>query len=167
MQTSLLAALQPLPILAAAPTLEKAGSAVATALGKVLANTAALTALSQLAHWNVEGKEFVSLHSLFNDHYDELFAAQDAIAEQIRKLGSYAPGGIGALSKLSDVKEFEAPLTSSDMLVKLVQGHTVTMDSAAAARDAAGTKDLETQNLMIDRVDAHKKALWMLNSLLK
>lgn len=45
-------------------------------------------------HWNVEGVNFPQLHGFFGDLYEELFAAIDPFAEQIRAQGEYAPRNV-------------------------------------------------------------------------
>lgn len=81
---------------------------VVQALSKLLANSYALLAQTQLAHWNVEGTDFFNLHSAFQKQYEELFEAVDEVAEQIRALGAYSPGGLQRLAEASDLSEMPA-----------------------------------------------------------
>lgn len=57
---------------------------VAAAFQSMLKDTYALYLLTHNYHWNVEGPKFVSLHTLFEQQYNELFLAIDEIAERIR-----------------------------------------------------------------------------------
>jgi hypothetical protein len=70
-------------------------------LNQVLADSYALMALTHLAHWNVEGPGFFSLHTAFQTQYEELFTAIDEIAERVRALGDYATGGLESLARPS------------------------------------------------------------------
>ncbi len=49
-------------------------------LNLVLADSYALMSLTHLAHWNVEGPGFFSLHKAFEDQYEDLFEAVDEVA---------------------------------------------------------------------------------------
>lgn len=149
-------------------TLE-AQDAVVAALTTLLADSYSLMAQSHVAHWNVEGPAFFELHGAFQKHYEELFEAVDVIAERLRALDVYAPGGLKTLAELSTVAEVPAgKAPAKDFVAALVGGHETVLESAKAARDAAGAvEDLETQDLAIGRGQAHEKILWMLKSYLK
>ncbi len=47
---------------------------LAEALSQVLANTFILSLKTQSFHWNVTGPMFYTLHSMFEDQYNELCA---------------------------------------------------------------------------------------------
>lgn len=137
-------------------------------LNLVLADSYALMALSHLAHWNVEGPGFFQLHEAFEKHYEELFEAVDEIAERIRALDAFAAGGLMTLGKAAGMDEFKAPMSQKDYVAALIVAHEKVVDDAAKARDlAADAEDLETQDLMIKRIQSHQKTLWMLKSFLK
>ncbi len=65
---------------------------VAEALSKVLADAFTLYLKTHNFHWNVVGPMFHTLHLMFEEQYNELWLAGDAIAERIRALGCTAPG---------------------------------------------------------------------------
>lgn len=137
-------------------------------LNLVLADSYALMALSHLAHWNVEGPGFFQLHEAFEKHYEELFEAVDEIAERVRALDAYAPGGLNTLGRLAGMEEFKAPMSQKDYVANLIVAHEKVMDDAGRIRDMAGDlHDLETQDLMLKRVNWHQKTIWMLKSFLK
>ena len=59
-------------------------------------------------------------------------------------------------------------MSQKDYVAALVVAHEKVTDDAAGARNAAGgADDLETQDLMIKRIQWHEKTLWMLKSYLK
>jgi starvation-inducible DNA-binding protein len=138
------------------------------ALNLVVADTYALMALSHLAHWNVEGPDFFPLHKAFQEQYENLFEAVDEIAERIRALDAYAIGGLSVLASTARMEEFKSPLPQKDYVAALIVAHEKIVDDAVRCRDAAGeTNDLQTQDLMIKRLEWHEKTLWMLKSYLK
>jgi starvation-inducible DNA-binding protein len=156
-------------------TPKQSNNPVTTALQEVLANTYSLYLTTHNYHWNVEGEYFVSLHRLFGEQYNEQFLAIDRIAEHIRALGDYALPFEGEtilqLSKMTSNalnKEDDAIARAERMLHNLVALTQAAIDSCQKAKvEAVETEDDETENLLVERVTAHKKALWMLGSFLK
>ncbi len=137
-------------------------------LNQVLADSYALMSLTHLAHWNVEGPGFFALHTAFQTQYEEMFTAIDEIAERIRALGAYAIGGLGTLADKAKLKEFSSPLPQDRYVKDLIAAHEKVVADAAKARDIAGdVNDPESEDLMIQRITTHEKALWMLRSFLK
>ena len=156
----------------ARPHTELSKAPTAQTLQKVLAGTYGLYLATHNYHWNVEGNLFVSLHSLFESQYNELFLAVDLIAERIRALGDYALPFEGdtiiQISKMTSNalnKEIDATLRAHRMLLNLIdltESAILSCQTAkAAAKDAT---DDESENLMIERITAHQKALWMLRA---
>ena len=141
---------------------------LAGCLNQVLADSYALMALTHLAHWNVEGPGFFSLHTAFQTQYEELFTAIDEIAERVRALGAYAIGGLGRLAQTAQLSEFAAPLSQEGYVRALLSANEKLVADACLARDLAGeTGDTESQDLMIGRITLHQKTIWMLRSFLK
>jgi starvation-inducible DNA-binding protein len=146
----------------------KKDTRVIDGLNLVLADTYALMALSHLAHWNVEGSDFYPLHKAFQEQYENLFEAADEIAERVRALDAYAIGGLTTLAKVAQMEEFKSPLPQKDYVAGLIVAHEKVMDDATRTRDLSGEgHDLQTQDLMIKRLQWHQKTVWMLKSYLK
>lgn len=147
---------------------ENTDKSVVNALRQVVADTYALLGQLHLCHWNVEGPNFFALHNAFEEQYNELFTAVDEIAERIRALGAYAPGGLGNLAKMAGMQEIEENAKASAMVEHLARAHNKLINDAILARDVAAEKgDKETEDLMISRIESHQKSLWMLESYLK
>ncbi len=141
---------------------------VPSALRQIVADTYALLGQTHLCHWNVEGPGFFALHTAFEQQYTELFTAVDEIAERIRALGSYAPGGLGNLAKMAGFDEIEENATDTEMVAHLAKLHRQLIANASKTRDLAGdVGDAETEDLMIARIQVHEKTVWMLESYLK
>ena len=150
-------------------------NAVAHALQKVLAGTYGLYMVTHNYHWNVEGDNFAPLHALFERQYNELFLAIDLIAERIRALGVYVSPfekenlvQLSRMISLCENKDTKANLHAERMVSNLV---TLTGDvirlCQSAKEKAQNAEDGETENLMVELITAHQKALWMLESTLK
>ena len=143
-------------------------NAIVSSLEVLIADTYALMAQTHLAHWNVEGTDFFQLHVAFQAQYEELFVAVDDIAEHLRTLEAYAPGGLGMLSEMSSVGRMERRLSGKEYVANLVEFHEALLVNAKKGRDLAGEAGfLETEDLIIARIQVHDKALWMLKSYLK
>ena len=135
-------------------------------LARLLADTYSLALKTQTYHWNVEGANFVALHSLFEQQYTELHAAVDGIAERIRALGDYAPGGFQEFLSLTTIADAKGQMKAEAMVADLAAGHLAVAGAAAkAAKSASAAGDEANAGLLADRAGAYQKAAWMLRSL--
>lgn len=149
-------------------TSTKKDTRLVDALNLALADSYQLMALTHLAHWNIEGPGFFSLHKAFQDQYEDIFEAVDEIAERVRALDAYAIGGLSKLAKTAGMEEFGSPMPQKDFVAALIVAHEKTMDDCARARDLAGeANDLQSQDLMIKRIQWHEKTTWMLKAYLR
>ena len=141
---------------------DAARSDIADALQSILGSTYRLLVKTQIHHWNVVGPLFHPIHVLTEEHYENMFEAVDTLAERIRALGhpTAAPvigtetGGV-------------ATMTAQDLLKDLVADHESLcreMREAADAADEAG--DIVTNDMLVERLTFHEKAIWMLRAML-
>ena len=141
---------------------------IAGGLSKVLADTFTLYLKTHNFHWNVTGPQFRTLHVMFEEQYNELWLALDAVAERIRSLGMPAPATTRQLTALSTIKEDEGVPKAPEMIKKLVEGHeTVTRTARAVFKLAEECNDESTCDLLTQRLQIHEKTAWMLRSLLE
>lgn len=148
---------------------------VADHLQQVLADTYGLYLMTHNYHWNVEGSNFVALHALFGEQYNELFLSIDQIAERIRALGEYAlPFEGDSLLHISKMtpnalnKETDPDQRANRMIYNLMKLTDAVVQSCQSAKEEAqDNEDDESENLMIERITIHQKALWMLGSVSK
>ncbi len=137
------------------------------ALRLVVADTYALIGQTHLCHWNVRGPSFFSLHTAFEEQYNELFTAVDEVAERIRAKGALAPGGLANLAGMAGIKEIAEDSSARDMVQHLVAANEKLLVDLTAAKELAGEAgDSESEDLMIARIQVHEKTVWMLNSYL-
>jgi starvation-inducible DNA-binding protein len=140
---------------------------VADALSNVLADTFILYLKTHNFHWNVTGPMFGTLHQLFEEQYNELWLAVDAIAERIRSLGFIAPGSYREFTKLTYLQEAPAATHANEMIAELLRDHETTARTVRSALAVARTAvDAPTEDLLTQRLTAHEKAAWMLRSFL-
>lgn len=144
------------------------GSKVVDALRLVVADTYAIIGQTHICHWNVRGASFFSLHTAFEEQYNELFAAVDEIAERIRAKGALAPGGLANLATMAGIEEITEDASAKDMVEHLVSANEKLIVDLKAARDCAGeASDSESEDMMIARIQVHEKTVWMLKSYLE
>ncbi len=137
-------------------------------LRQVVADTYAVIGQTHICHWNVRGPSFFSLHSAFEEQYNELFLAVDEIAERIRAKGSLAPGGLSNLAKMAGIDEIREDASAAEMVRHLVTANEKLLADLKVARDSAAEDgDSESEDLMIARIQVHEKTLWMLKSYLE
>lgn len=141
--------------------------AVAEQLKTLLADTYMLYLKSHNYHWNVTGPMFQTLHLMFEQQYTELWAAVDLVAERIRSLGEFAPGGYGAFGELTSITEERGVPAAEEMIANLLAGHETLIRTIRGIFPAAEKgHDEVTTDLLTRRLEVHEKTAWMLRSLL-
>jgi len=105
---------------------------------------------------------------MFEQQYNELALAVDAIAERIRALGFPAPGTYAAYARLSSIKEEEGVPPATEMIKQLVEGQEAVARTARALFPLVDkASDEPTADLLTQRLQVHEKTAWMLRSLLE
>ncbi|MGE3319787.1 MAG: Dps family protein [Candidatus Berkiella sp.] len=131
----------------------------------VLANTYALYLKTQNYHWNVVGPHFATFHAFFEEQYKELAEAVDEIAERIRALGDNAPGTFTEFGELKTISEAKAKIDAFSMIKDLIESHEAMIKNLhLILKQAEDEEDDVTQDLVVQRLAAHEKALWMLRA---
>ena len=130
-----------------------------------LADTYALYLKTQNYHWNVTGPNFKPLHILFEEQYNDLALAVDLIAERIRALGEKAPATWGAYAKVTNIKDGDENAKANEMVKQLAEDQEIlvnTLKNTVEVAQKAG--DEVTIGIMVNRMEIHEKAAWMLRS---
>lgn len=93
---------------------------LAGALTLLLADMFALYLKTKNFHWHMSGPHFRDYHLLLDEQGDQIFAATDAIAERVRKIGGTTLHSIGQISRLQRLLDNDADcVTPHDMLAEL------------------------------------------------
>lgn len=131
----------------------------------ILADTYALYLKTQNYHWHVRGAQFKGLHELFEMQYKELAEAVDSVAERLLIKGHNAPATFKAFEALKRIKDGDSNKDANAMVTELAHDHnTLVKDLNHALTVAQKNNDEGTVNLLSDRIEAHEKARWMLES---
>ena len=119
-------------------------------------------------HWNVEGPLFEQYHALFGTIYEEVYGSIDAFAENIRKLGSYAPGNYTRFSMLTQIEDETQVQPAEQMVAELLEDSDKIAKVLKLVYDLAERESKHgLSNFLAERMDAHDKHAWQLRASLK
>jgi starvation-inducible DNA-binding protein len=123
---------------------------------------------AQFFHWNVEGSNFPQYHELFGNIYEEVYGNIDAFAENLRKLGTYAPGSFDRLSMLSRIDDETQIMPAERMLAELLaDSESMCEMFKVVFMLSEQANEYGLSDFIAGRQDAHRKHAWMLKSTLK
>jgi starvation-inducible DNA-binding protein len=143
-------------------------SKLGDAVRVTMADTFAMYLKTHNYHWNVEGENFYQYHKFFKKLYEELFAAVDVIAEEIRGLNEYAPGSFSRFSELSSIEDATTVPDGVTMAANLLKDNDTVIASLTNAFKLAEAADkVGLSNMLQNRIDIHTKHGWMLRSTTK
>ena len=137
---------------------------ISGALNILLADMFALYLKTKNFHWHISGPHFRDYHLLLDEHGDQIFAAPDAIAERVRKIGGVTLRSIGHIGRLQRVLDNDAEyVTAQDMLAELRDDNkqlTAHMRETHDLCDEEG--DVATASLLEVWIDEAERRSWFL-----
>src|SRR5882757_9439109 len=80
-------------------------AAISEELRKLLADVFGLYMKTKNFHWHMSGLHFRDYHLLLDEQGEQIFAATDAIAERVRKIGGTTLRSIGHIAKLQRIPD--------------------------------------------------------------
>jgi len=148
--------------------MESQGSDVVAVLSEVVGNTVVLAYKAKGYHWNVEGQDFPEYHAFFEMIYADVDGSLDETAEELRKLGVYAPFKLIDFASLSTIEDSEVGTSCLDMVQDLYAANEVmigSLDRCFASATAANEQGLA--DYIAGRISMHKKWRWQMKASLK
>jgi starvation-inducible DNA-binding protein len=119
-------------------------------------------------HWNVEGPDFYEYHKLLEQIYEEVYSSIDDFAEKIRSLGAYVPASYTKLNMLTEIEDQTSVLPKNQMVLVLLEDNRKMLKILKFVYDfAEANGEHGFSNFLAERMDAHRKHGWMLESSLK
>jgi starvation-inducible DNA-binding protein len=116
-------------------------------------------------HWNVEGSDFGQYHSLFQEIYEDIYSSIDPIAENIRKLGEYAPFKLDTLIKLTSLSDSKVDTNPKAMAKDLLKNNEQVVGKLKSVFDTANEANEQgIANFIAERIDLHQKWSWQLKA---
>ncbi len=146
---------------------DKNRKAVAAQLARLLADEFTLYTKTRNAHWNIEGKDFHSMHLFFESQYEQLDEVMDSVAERIRQLGHYAPATLKEFLSLTRLTEkSRAKNDSQGFISELLADHESLIIFLRENINpfAADLKDAGTSDFITGLMEDHEKMAWMLRA---
>jgi starvation-inducible DNA-binding protein len=116
-------------------------------------------------HWNVEGEDFYQYHEFFQDIYEDVYGSIDPIAENIRKLGKYAPFKLDTLIKLTSLTDSKVATSPKAMAKDLLESNEQVVGKLKSVFETAtNANEQAVANFLAERLDMHQKWSWQLKA---
>jgi starvation-inducible DNA-binding protein len=150
------------------PLPETDRAALVAALNARLADGLDLHSQIKVAHWNIKGPHFATLHPLFETFAVALAAFNDQVAERAITLGGVAHGTARHVAKASTLAEYPEGTTKDLVHVGLLADRIEQyLTGVRAARKLAAERgDDDTEGLLTDIVTAFETHAWFLRATL-
>jgi starvation-inducible DNA-binding protein len=142
---------------------------LADALNACLKDGVDLYTQTKVAHWNLKGPHFASLHPLFDTFASAIAAANDEIAERAVTLGARADGTARRASVSSRLPEYPAEaIDGMEHVGLLIERFNLWLDGLRQARDVAEElDDADTADLLTEPIRDFEKHAWFLHATLE
>ncbi len=147
---------------------EQARAKIVETLNARLADGLDLHSQIKVAHWNIKGPHFATLHPLFETFAVALAAFNDQVAERAITLGGVAHGTTRHVAKVSKLDEYPEGTTKDLVHVELLAARIEQyLNGVRASRKRAGELgDDDTEGLLTDIVSAFETHAWFLRATL-
>ncbi len=139
---------------------------IVEALNARLADGLDLHSQLKVAHWNVRGPQFPSLHPLFESFADRLSAYNDALAERAVALGGRARGTARVVAATSTLLDYPAETSRDIHHVRLLADRIeVYLRGLKASRVMIEElDDVDTAGLLTTVITEFEKHHWFLRA---
>jgi starvation-inducible DNA-binding protein len=139
-------------------------------LNQDLADAYLLLVKTKKYHWDVVGPQFMTLHKLWQEHYEALTINVDVIAERVRTLGGYPVGTMAGFLKICSLKEHPGNVpTATGMVSQLLEDHEQVVRNLREHIDHCSNKfkDDGTADFLTGLMEQHEEIAWMLRSFIE
>jgi starvation-inducible DNA-binding protein len=147
---------------------EASRTALVSTLNDRLSDGLDLHSHLKVAHWNVRGPQFPSLHPLFEQFATQLALFNDSVAERAVTLGGLAAGTTRHVAKHSRLADYPVDTTRDLDHVRLLAERIDTY--LAGVRESRGVAekigDTETVDLLTGVITELEKNAWFLRATL-
>jgi starvation-inducible DNA-binding protein len=142
--------------------------AVVQTLNEILADGLDLHSQLKVAHWNIRGPQFPTLHPLFEQFAIQLAVQNDSIAERAVTLGGHAIGTSRSVAKRSRLTEYPADATRDLEHVRLLADRFETYLAGARESRSIAEKagDTDSVDLLTGVITEFEKNAWFLRATL-
>lgn len=131
-----------------------------------LADSLDLQSQAKQAHWNVKGMNFIQLHELFDQVYEQVSEYTDLIAERAAILGGTAEGTVRVAAQKSSLSPYPLEITDGrdhvDALSSALAEYGKLVRANIDEADDAG--DMDTADLFTEVSRGTDKLLWFVEA---
>ena len=118
-------------------------------------------------HWYVNGPSFFTLHTKFEELYNEVTLSLDEVAERILSRGGKPVATLKEHLDLSLIEEASGKETTEEMVESTVEDYKTIMKALKKAMETASEEgDDRTEDLLNATYQNIEKHVWMLNAFL-
>ena len=148
---------------------EEARAKIADVLNARLADGLDLHSQIKVAHWNIKGPQFASLHPLFETFALSFANFNDSIAERAVTLGARAYGTTRHVAKSSTLPDYpQETVKDLQHVALLAERIEKYLDGVRSAREASEKlSDTDTVDLLTGIVTEFEKNAWFLRASLE
>jgi starvation-inducible DNA-binding protein len=143
----------------------KATKTVTAALQGVLVDLVNLSLIGKQAHWNVFGREFLSVHVKLDEVVAAARTAADEVAERMDQLGVAPDGRVKTVAETSRLPAYpEKFVDVAGTLGHVCDTLYATIKNVREARAQVADPDPITEDLLISILHPLEMQLWMLQA---
>lgn len=140
---------------------------VANMLNKQIANWSVMFIKLHNFHWYVTGEQFFTLHTKFEEFYNEAALHIDELAERLLALGSKPVATMTGCLELASIQEAKGTESATEMVQSVVQDFTQMLSELRHGMEIAeSVNDETTGDMFLAIYSSLEKHVWMLNSFL-
>lgn len=140
---------------------------VTEVLNKQVANWSVLYMKLHHYHWYVKGPDFFTLHSKFEEYYNEAADYVDELAERLLALGGKPVSTLKACLEQSSIQEAAGGESVEQMVQAIIQDFTTLINEMNEGIRAAEAADDEvTGDMLLGMCKSLEKHVWMLQAYL-
>ena len=136
-------------------------------LNKLVATWSVLYTKLHNYHWYVNGPSFFTLHTKFEELYNEVTLNLDEVAERILSRGGKPVATMKEHLELSHITEAKTTETTEEMVETTIGDFKIIMKALKEAMNqAAEDGDARTEDMLNANYQSLEKHTWMLNAFL-
>jgi starvation-inducible DNA-binding protein len=137
---------------------------ISETLNTLLADMFTLYFKTKNFHWHLSGPHFRDYHHLLDEQGDQIFAATDAIAERVRKIGGRTLRSVKDVTRLARLVGNESDFVATSLMLAELRSDNELL--AGFMRDAhfvcGGYDDVASMALLENWIDEAEGRVWFL-----
>ena len=138
-----------------------------TELNKLVANLTVLYTKLHSFHWYVTGRNFYTLHEVFENYYDYTTESLDEAAERLLAIGGRPVSTLKGALEIATIQEATEKETTSEMVAAVFHDFKLLISDLTQLMSVAEEEgDQGTSDLALGLKTQLEKNVWMLRSYL-